>query len=309
MNSGVSALIAGPALTALITLLGSIFLAFSITLVVQLFRGRSRRAQASAASARLPDLQRALVQFLAGSPNDSVIREHVAKDKQAVAELLLKYQSTVSGGARDRLCHLALDLGFVREWVTEGGSASLAIRRRAISRLAFICHFEPCRRLAGDLLSTAVSDADEEVRLSAGRGLSQTGSSDDLEEVFLLALGPNPLTRAVLTEDLRQHAMQLCADTVPEVLRSGNPDAIRGALEIVRAWERAIPLEQLHSFLNHPDRDIRLLALQLAPHSTPDNESREAIKRAMEDADPEVRSLATAVAAHWNRPDPAGGNL
>ena len=295
------------ALYASACLLAACVIIFAGMLLLQISRARTRQAKAAASEAVRPALHEALVQFLAGSPDDTRIRKYLKTHPRDVTELLLHFQSTVSGGARDRLCHLALDLGLVHEWCQELASKNVMQRRQGAANLAYICSYEPCRRVAGDLLTRALDDADEEVRLSAARGLVKTGLQVDVEDVFLLALGPNPFTRVVLTEELRRHAVQLCNEGIPEILNSGKLEYVQAALEILNAWERAIPIEHLHRFLNHVNRGVRVLALRLAPLCTPDAESLAAIARAREDADPEIRSLALLAGTRLNLSSAATG--
>ena len=105
----------------------------------------------------------------------------------------------------------------------------------------------------------------------------------EIEDLFALAIRPNLLTRIVLTEDLRRHALTLAAGPVREALRSGDARRVRATLEILVAWERAIPLEELREFLDHRDREIRVLALRLASFVTVDSESRLALMRSLHD--------------------------
>src|SRR5258708_20845248 len=146
--------------------------------------------------------------------------------------------------------------------------------------------------MMGDLMARALEDPDEEVRLSAARGLLQTGQTADIERVFLLALGPNPLTRIVLTEDLRRHAMTLCAEAAPRVLGSGKSQQVRGVLEILVAWGRAIPLKDLRPLLEHREREVRVLAFRLTPMVPPDRETRSSIFQGLNHEDLEIRTLA-----------------
>jgi HEAT repeat protein len=301
MNAG-GASTAVIALYALVCLLGMCLFFFAVLLLVQIRRSRLRQKREADSKAVREALHQALVQFLTGSPDDSAIRKHLKAHRQDVADMLLHFQSTVSGGARDRLCHLALDLGLVHEWCEDGASPDRMRRRKGLSRLAFICNYEPCRRVAGELMTRALEDPDGEVRLSAARGLVKTGVTVDVEDVFLLALDPNRFTRAVLTEELRGHAMLLLTEGIPEVLDSGQKPYVRATLEILTAWERAIPLEHLHRFLNGIDREIRVMALRLAPLCPPDDATRRAIARALADEDEEVRSLADAAAVRLNLP-------
>ena len=64
------------------------------------------------------------------------------------------------------------------------------------------------------MLLEALKDGDEEVRLSACRGVLLAGGEDQIEQLFALAIQPNLLTRIVLTEDLRRHALALAAGPV-----------------------------------------------------------------------------------------------
>jgi HEAT repeat protein len=166
------------------------------------------------------------------------------------------------------------------------------LRRAAFANLAFACVYEPCRRVAGDQVLEALNDDDEEVRLSACRGVLLAGGEERVEQLFALALQPKLLTRIVLTEDLRRHALALAAGPVRQALRHGDNARVRATLEIVVAWERAIPLEELREFLEHRDRDIRVLAFQLASFVSVNFESRLALVRSLHDEDAGIRGLA-----------------
>jgi HEAT repeat protein len=165
-------------------------------------------------------------------------------------------------------------------------------RRAAYANLAFASYYEPCRRVAGDLLLRATKDSDQDVRLSACRGVVLSRDREQIEYLFALAIRANVLTRIVLTEDLRRHATTLTARPVKEALRSGDAALVRATLEILVAWARAIPLEELGEFLDHSDRDIRILAFRLTSFVPVNAESRLALLRALHDVDTEVRELA-----------------
>ena len=234
-----------------------------LLLVAMLRAGTMRRRRAAAAAIR-PALHAALVEFLAGGQDDSMFRQYIKTHRAEIVESILLFQGTVGGSARDRLCALALDLGLVQRWCEEGRSRNVIRRRAALANLAFASAYEPCRRVAGDLLLDALKDDDEEVRLSACRGVLLSESSEQIKRLFELAIQPNLLTRIVLTEDLRRHALALAAGPVRVALRSGEARRARATLDILVAWERAIPIDDLREFLEHRDRDIRVLAFRLA---------------------------------------------
>jgi HEAT repeat protein len=184
----------------------------------------------------------------------------------------------------------------VHQWYEGCRARDLLRRRAAFANLAFASYYEPCRRVAGDLLLRATKDMDQDVRLSACRGVVLSGDAEQVEYLFALAIRANVLARIVLTEDLRRHATALGAGPVREALGSGDSALIRATLEILVAWARAIPLEELGEFLNDRDRDIRILAFQLAGFVTVNPEGRLALVRSLHDADTEIRRLAVIAA-------------
>jgi HEAT repeat protein len=279
-------------LYATVALVGICLVFLLALLLVAMGRAGSLRVRRAASAEVRPALRAALVEYLAGGTDDSLLRRNIRTHSADIAASILLFQTTVGGSARDRLCALAMDLGLVRHWCAESASRDVVRRRGAFANLAFAFAYEPCRRVAGDLLVEALNDGDEEVRLSACRGLALAGGEAEIEDLFELAVRPNLLTRIVLTEDLRYHALTLTSGPVREVLRSGDACRVRATLEILVAWERAIQLEDVREFLDSRDRDIRMLALRLASFITVDSESRLALMRALQDRDAGVRELA-----------------
>jgi len=282
---------------------GVSILLLALLLVVALARARARGVREAASAAARPVLHKAVVEYLAGSSAVDVIRRYLAKQRGDVVDALTLFQSTVGGSARDRLCSLALDFGIVHQWCTEGESQNVVRRRDALTRLAYVCSYEPVRRVADEVLLRATKDLDEEVRLAAARGLLQAGEKRAVASVFDLAIGPNLLTRVVLAEDLRRHAMEICADLVPAVLRSENAARIRGVLELLVAWERAIPLDDVRDFLEHRERPIRLLAFRLVLLVPANFITRLALIRALNESDQEIRTLAVIAAGRLKLTD------
>jgi HEAT repeat protein len=284
------------ALNVAILLVGGYILFLFVLLLVVMRRAGVLRTRRAAAAAIRPKLQASLVEFLAGGTDESLFRSHIRTHAGDIADVILLFQTTVGGSARDRVCELALKLGLVERWYEESRARDLVRRRTAFASLAFTCVYEPCQRVAGDLLIRAVNDSDEEVRLSACRGLALAGDAEHVEDLFALAIQADLLTRVVLTEHLRPHALALSAGPVQKALGSRDSGRVRATLEILVAWERAIPLEKLCHFLEHDDREIRLLAFRLASFVAIDSDSRQALLRALLDSDGGARRLAIVAA-------------
>jgi HEAT repeat protein len=263
-----------------------------VLLVHVAFRAHFRQEELAASLHIRPILHSALADYLAGGCDDSVFRRHLARHRADVAESILLFQGTVSGSPRDRLARLAIDLGFLKQWCDEARARDVVRRRGAVSRLAFACVYEPSREAAARVLHAALHDPDAEVRLSACRGLIQTGEPAEIEQAFAFALREALLARIVLAEDLRPHAAALAAGPARDAIHAAGPRPVRAALEILVAWERAVRLDELRQLLDHRDPEIRKLAFRLAAFVTVNFESRLALIRALEDRDPAIRELA-----------------
>lgn len=109
-----------------------------------------------------------------------------------------------------------------------------------------------------------------------------------MEQVFEFAVSQNLLVRILLTDDLRRYALPLCEHAIPEALRSADPPRVLATLEMLVAWERAMPLGDLDELLLHRDREIRICALRLASVTPATASNREAIVRSLVEEDLDV---------------------
>jgi len=259
-------------------------------------RASRRRRRAATVESQMPRIREALVEYLSGSNNQAAIREYVRRYRRDVGDAILDFHGTVGGSARDRLCDLALEFSLVHDWCQDAQSTEQAVRRKAFARLSFVCAYEPCRRVAGDLLLVALEDSDPEVRLAAARALVASGTIEELGQVFRLALSQGLLTRVLLAEDLRRHATELCRTAVPEALARDNPAQQVAALQMVVGWERALPLANLHTLLSSKHHEVRLEALRLAPLVPLSTENRSAILQQLREGDAEESTAAALVA-------------
>ena len=259
-------------------------------------RASKRRQRGVGTRTHTPQIRDALVNYLSGSNDQTLIRQFAKSHRAEFVDSLLEFHGTVGGSARDRLCDLALELAMVHDWCHDASSKDRLVRRQAYTRLSFVCAYEPCRRVAGDLLLQALQDADPEVRLPAARALVQSGTIDELGQVFRLAVSQSLLIRILLSEDLRRHATELCERVIPEVLAGDKGPQTVAALQILVAWERALPLSDLHRLLESNNREIRLEALRLAKLVPLTPENRSSLLRFLREGDEEENTLAALTA-------------
>src|SRR5262249_1982884 len=151
---------------------------------------------------------------------------------------------------------------------------------------------EPSRRQSTETLVQALQDTDREIRLEAARSLVHLADTDELAQVFRLAVSESPLVRAILAEDLRPHAARLCESVVPNVFRSPHPRQVEAALEMIAVWELALPLPDLIPLIRHFDPDVRRAALKAAPLAPRLSALNTEVIRALADPFEEVAAAA-----------------
>jgi hypothetical protein len=277
-------------------LVGSYALFLTFVFAAALWRDLAWGRRKKASDAVRPAIGEALVLYLAGSSQTAALRGFASTHRQDLTEAVVAFQNTVGGETRDRLCHLALDLALVHDWCEETRSRDPIRRRTAFSRLAFACGYEPCYRISGDLLEMGLDDQDREVSLAACRALLQAGDPPKVEKVFEFAVSHSLLVRILLADDLRRYAIPLCARAIPEALRSRDPLRTLATVEMLAAWERAMPLGDIDDLLLHPDREIRVCALRLVAVTPSTAANRAAIVRLLAEDDLELSIGAAAVA-------------
>ncbi|HTS28454.1 MAG TPA: HEAT repeat domain-containing protein [Bryobacteraceae bacterium] len=245
-----------------------------------------------------PDIRRAVVDYLGGTDNLRALQSLTRNHHRHVTEVMLGFQGKLSTRALDRLGELALKLGLVDDWLRDARSLDIEQRRNAFARLAFVSVHEPCHRITGELLFKGLSNSDDpEIWLCASRAVIQSGTGEQIEAVFDLAIRESLLIRILLTEDLRRHAVPLCEHAVPDALRSRNPRRVLAALDMLVAWECGIVIDVFRDLLEHRNKDIRIQALRLAPYIPLLPENRAAIVNALADPDPEISTAAALSAA------------
>ena len=257
-------------------------------------RFRNRRPGSAAVSARRSDIEDALLHYLMGCDDLARIRGLAGANPEQVQKSILDFVSRIRGEGRDRLCDLLIRLSFIGRWCSETDAEDPNRRREAYARLAAAAHYEPVRRTSGVILAGSLTDADEEVRFQAARALARSDDMEQIARVFRYAIQADPHARLMLARDLRPHAAALCRSAVPEAAAACSAGELPAMLRMLESWECVLPIDDLTEPGSHPDPAIRLLTmrvLRMAP-ATPANLA--AIRRAMEDADADVRAAALA---------------
>jgi len=258
---------------------------------------RARLEERTVTAERMrPEVIDAIIAYVAGNPDLTRINGYAANHRELLEECLLQYQSAMSGTSRDRLLDLAIDLHLVQRWCDDARLKNVGRRRAALSRLAQVAAHEPSRVLAGEVLLEALDDSDQESRLEASRSLLHSGDSKVIVQIFRQAVSQPTIVRAILADDLRRYALELCEKAIPEVLEGGDQRKVLAALEIIAAWERALPLSCMAQLANSSDNAIRILALKVLALTPMSRDGAEAVIRALGDSSEPVACAAAQAA-------------
>jgi hypothetical protein len=266
------------------------FVALVTALVAAMLSHRIGRKPGVAAPRVQSEIVDALSVYLCGNRDTGRLRALAKAHPHAVKDTIVQYQ-TIVYGRREELCELTFILGYVQNWWYDAQSANLTERLQAFASIASMAHYEPVRRVVGDLASKAFADPNEQIRLHAARVLLAGGEPADIVRVFQGAIADTPGVRSAIAAELGRFAPQLCESAIPKALRSQHQ---LNALKLLVSWERALPLPDVHVLAEHNDPAVRAELMRLLPYLPATQNNREAIFTGMADRDPEVRAAAAA---------------
>ena len=246
-----------------------------------------------------PEIVEALTVYLGGNRDSERLRGLAAAHPDEVRETILRYQSVVAG-RREELCELTIELGCIQRWCQETHSTDIRTRRKAFSCISAVAHYEPVRRLVGNIPATAFRDPDEQIRLEAARILLSSGAPAEVDYVFAGVLADTPGVCRGIAGELGRHAIELCETAVPRALRCLNP---REVLSLLVSWERALPLPDVRALAEHRDPAVRLEVMRLLPFLPATMENHVALLEGLSDRDSDVSAAAATAAGRLKIPN------
>lgn len=238
-----------------------------------------------------PEVFECLASHSAGSDQRAEIGRLARLHMDVVESCLAEMLPSITGSGRAPLSELAIELGLVRRW--QAGCRSHDDRRRAesVAKLGQIDDGTARRTLV-----IALGDRSNAVRLEAARVLLRSAGTSQLERIFAFALAQPLFVRAILIEELRPHALTLCATAVQDGLRSRDVRRVVRTLEVIAAWHKALPVAGLDRLLDHANVQVRSHALAILPYVCGADDFDAAIIAALGEASPEVQAAAAFAA-------------
>ncbi len=213
--------------------------------------------------------------------------------RRVVEENVGQALTSLKASGRDRVARFALEQGFIAEWVKAFLTGSKGDRKRAVALLGLVSP------VAGStILPVALQDQQPAVRVAAYRALILSDPCA-LDTTFRSVLKERLLVRALLVDDLKQHALYLLKHTIPALLERATVLEAARCFEILIGWKRALPAFDIHLWLSgDPDPLLWPLVLTLLPYVSIDDSVETYVVSALRSDDLEVRCAAANAAGH-----------
>jgi hypothetical protein len=172
---------------------------------------------------------------------------------------------------------------------TQPGLATFWSRKTALANLGRIGHAIDASFLRHPL---------EQTRIEAACALLASGSADAPALVFKMLPDQSLLGRILLAESLRPFATKICEKYLAEALRSAEPRRAKASIDLLRAWERWIPIETFSRLVAERDIEFRVAALPTLRYaSATEQEATQEVFDLLEFPDERVHATAAKAAA------------
>ncbi len=235
-------------------------------------------------------IRAALTEYALGQAGMSTVVGQYRRYPRIFRETIFEVLTLVDGKPRERLAHVAEQLGIANRWLQ--GVRSGVVRRRlaAVRAIGFIPTLRTRRALR-----RALDDDDVNVQLAAAHALVRHGHPHDLEHVLEYAAQLSPWSRAILGQAMEGSAAVLERRAIPIALTSHEPDALVAVLQFVKLWQVRLTPDAVTPLHEHPDPRVRALAVATLPQVDGLGELVSSLERGLSDEADDVRAAAASV--------------
>jgi HEAT repeat protein len=250
-SSGTSQAIAR--LVPLATGLAVVPLVLVIMLAIFSIIAKSFRYVARVQAARVsPEIREALASVVVGDGDRERLRSLAHHHRRPFEAIFTEFLCSFGGQINSELSVLAVELGFAEKWRQATRSRNFLVQKIALANLGRIgCAIEP-RFLRHPL---------EQTRIEAACAFLASGSPDAPEQVFKMLPDQSLLGRILLADSLRPFAVAICEKYLADGIKSTDVRRARASVDLLRAWERWIPMDNFSSLVAGRDIDLRVAAV------------------------------------------------
>jgi hypothetical protein len=163
-----------------------------------------------------------------------------------------EFLSSFGGQINSELRILAVELGLAEQWRHAIRSRNFLVRKMALMNLGRVGQAIDPRLLRHPV---------EQTRIEAACASLASGLADAPRQVFKMLPDQSLLGRIRLADSLRPFATEICERYLADGLRSADVRRARVSVDLLRAWERWIPVDDFSRLVAEHDIELRLAAL------------------------------------------------
>jgi hypothetical protein len=214
---------------------------------------KSGRYVARVRAARIsPEIRETLSWVLAGEGDRERLRWLAQNHPRPFEMIFAEFLSSFEGHIKTALGVLAVEFGLAERWDRDTHSANFLTQKVALVNLGRIGSAIDPRLLHHPL---------EQTRIEAARAYLASGSTDAPRLVLEMLPHQSLLGRILLADSLRPFAPEICERYLADEIRSADMGRARASVDLLRAWERWIPITDFAGLIAGSDIDLRLAAL------------------------------------------------
>ena len=240
-------------LLPLATALAVVPLVLMTILAVLSMIAKSIRYVARVAAVRIsPEIRETLAGVVVGDGDRERLRWLAGHYPRPFEVIFTEFLSSFGGQINSELSVLAKELGLVERWRRATHSRNFLVQKTALANLGRIGHPIDLGFLRHPL---------EQTRIEAACAALASGSADAPALVFKMLPEQSLLGRILLADSLRPFAPEICARYLADGIRSPDIRRAKASVDLLRAWERWIPITGFSQLVAQRDINLRLAAL------------------------------------------------
>ena len=251
---------------------------------------KSVRYVARVRAARVsPEIRETLASVAAGDGDRDRLRWLAQNHPRPFEIIFTEFLSSFGGQINLELSALAIELGLAERWRRATRSRNLLVQKIAIANLGRIRQAIDPRLLQHPL---------EQIRIEAACALLSSGAVDAPRQVFQMLPDQSQLGRILLADSLQPFATEICDRYLADGIKSADVRRARACIDLLRAWERWIPIEGFAQLVAGRDIDLRLAALPALRYvSASEQEAAQEVVALLEFPDERAHAPAAKAAA------------
>ena len=148
-----------------------------------------------------------------------------------------------------------------------------------------------------DVIPFLVRHPLEQTRVEAACTLLASGSAEAPELVFAMLPNQSLLGRILLADSLRPFASEICEQFMSDGIRSADVRRAKASFDLLRAWERWIPIDGFSRLVAERDADLRMAALPALRYAGATEEAAKDIVELLKFPDERIHALAAKAAS------------